>query len=102
MTMLINGRPLEISSRAEVAVNRLPDVDRKRVLKSIEKVFAFGLRPPYAAKLRGLNNVFIIKAGLDLRIIFSVNHEAVRIVDVVRRDKLRQLAGINSEIGRAE
>lgn len=102
MTIFVDDKPLEISRRAEIAVNRLPEVDQKKVFKNIKKVFALGLRPPYAAKLKGLKNTFIIRAGLDLRIIFSVEPELVRIVDVVRHDKLQHLAGLDSESGRAK
>nr|WP_298172125.1 hypothetical protein [uncultured Pseudomonas sp.] len=102
MTIFVGNKPLEISRRAEIAVNRLPEVDQKKVFKNIEKVFELGLRPPYAAKLKGLRNTFIIKSGVDLRIIFSVEPELVRILDVVRHDKLQQLAGLNPEEGRSE
>lgn len=102
MTVLIDNKLIEISRRAEIAINRLSEADQKKIFKNIQKVFALGLRPPYAAKLKGLNNTFIIRAGLDLRIIFSVESELVRIVDIVRHDKLRQLAGLTSEMGKSE
>lgn len=102
MTIFVDNKPLEISRRAEIAVDRLSDADKKKVFKNIEKVFELGLQPPYAAKLKGLKNTFIIRAGLDLRIIFVIEPELVRIVDIVRHDKLQQLAGLSSETGRPE
>lgn len=89
--MQINDRPLELSRRAEVTLDRLAESDRKKVFRSIEKVLALGLVPPYAAKLKGMENTFIIRAGLDLRIIFQVTNEFVRITDIARHDKLEQL-----------
>lgn len=95
--MQINDRPLELSRRAEVTLDRLAESDRKKVLRSIEKVLALGLEPPYAAKLKGMENTFIIRAGLDLRIIFQVTSEFVRISDIARHDKLEQLVKKNMQ-----
>jgi hypothetical protein len=89
--MQINDRPLELSRRAEVALDRLAEPDRNKVIRSIEKALGLGLKPPYAAKLKGVENTFIIRAGLDLRIIFQVRNETVRIADIVRHDKLEQV-----------
>lgn len=102
MTIFVNNKPLEISRRAELAIDRLSEADQKKIFKNIEKVFELGLIPPYAAKLKGLKNTFIIKAGLDLRIIFVLEAKQIRIVDIVRHDKLQQLAGLGSEPGRFE
>ncbi|MCH7349794.1 hypothetical protein [Aeromonas sp. MR7] len=95
--MQINDRPIELSRRAEVTLDRLPESDRKKVLRSIEKVLALGLEPPYAAKLKGMENTFVIRAGLDLRIIFQVTSEFVRISDIARHDKLEQLVKKNMQ-----
>lgn len=93
--MQINDRPLELSRRAEITLDRLSASDRKKVIQNIEKVLALGLRPPYAAKLKGMDNTFVIRAGLDLRIIFQVKDEYVRITDIARHDKLEQLVKKN-------
>lgn len=95
--MQINDRPLELSRRAEVTLDRLAESDRKKVIRSIEKALALGLEPPYAAKLKGMENTFIIRAGLDLRIIFQVTSEFVRISDIARHDKLEQLVKKNMQ-----
>lgn len=95
--MKISDRPLELSRRAEVSIDRLAESDRKKVIRSIEKVLALGLEPPYAAKLKGMDNTFVIRAGLDLRIIFQVTSEFVRITDIARHDKLEQLVKKNMQ-----
>lgn len=88
--MNINDRPLEISKRAEISIDRLTDSDRKKVISNIEKVINLGLEPPYAAKLKGLENSYVIRAGRDLRIVFQVMPDYVRIIEISRHDKFQQ------------
>jgi mRNA-degrading endonuclease RelE of RelBE toxin-antitoxin system len=97
--MQIIDKNVEFSRRAEIALNRLSEQDRNRVLKNIEKVFALGLKPPFAAKLKGIKNTFLVRAGRDLRIIFLVETEFVRIIDIVRHDKLKQISLTNRSQG---
>ena len=97
--MQIADKKVEFTRRAEIALNRLSGQDRNRVLKNIEKVFALGLRPPFAAKLKGISNTFLVRAGRDLRIIFLVETEFVRIIDIARHDKLKQISIRNRSQG---
>ena len=97
--MQINEKNIEFTRRAEIALNRLSEKDRKRVLKNIEKVFTLGLKPPFAAKLKDIKNTFLVRAGHDLRIIFLVETEFVRIIDIARHDKLKQISIANKTQG---
>ena len=90
--MQINDKPLYLSRRAEIATDRLDKDDREKVLKNIKKVLELGLKPPNAAKLKGIENTYLIRSGRDLRIIFEVEPESVYVLDVVRHEKLEQLS----------
>ena len=89
--MQINDKALSLSRCAEIAIDRLDENDREKVLKNIKKVLELGLKIPNAAKLRGIENTYLIRSGRDLRIIFEVDSESVYVLDVVRHDKLEQL-----------
>lgn len=97
--MQIIDKNVEFTRRAEIALNRLSEQDRNRVFKKIEKVFAHGLEAPFAAKLKGVKNTFLVRAGSDLRVIFLVETDFVRIIDIVRHDKLKQLSLTNRSQG---
>ncbi len=90
--MQINDKPLYLSRRAEIAIDRLDKNDREKLLNNIKKVLELGLKSPNAAKLKGIENTYLIRSGRDLRIIFEVDCESVYVLDVVRHDKLEQLS----------
>ncbi len=89
--MQINDKALSLSRCAEIAIDRLDENDREKVLNNIKKVLTSGLKSPNAAKLTGIENTYLIRSGRDLRIIFEVDSESVYVLDVVRHDKLEQL-----------
>ena len=89
--MHIHDKQIEFSKRAEISIDRLSNSDKKKVIKNIFKVVELGLEPPYAAKLKGLDNTYVIRAGLDLRIIFQVCPDYIRIIDIARHEKYIQL-----------
>lgn len=97
--MQIKDRDLKFSRRAAISLERLSEFDRNRVLKNITKVLNLGLKPPYAARLRGMENTFLVRSGHDLRVIFSVEPECIRITDITTHDRLKQLSMIGQGYG---
>lgn len=93
--MQINDKHLELSRRAEVALNRLTSKDKDKIIKSIKKVLDVGLQSPYTAKLKGMENTFLVRAGQDLRIIFLLENGYIRIIDIARPEKIKQLSKIS-------
>jgi hypothetical protein len=84
---------IELARRAEVALERLQSLDRQRIKHILERVAQSGLRFKDVSKLcagaRG--EVYLIRAGRDLRIIAKKTGNELEVLDIVRHDKLRNI-----------
>jgi mRNA-degrading endonuclease RelE of RelBE toxin-antitoxin system len=84
---------IELSRRAEVALERLQPRDRRRIVFAIDRLAEAGLSSKDVSKLgagaRG--EIYLIRAGRDLRIIVKKISGLLEVLDIVRHDKLRQV-----------
>jgi hypothetical protein len=85
--------PIQIARRAEVALERLQPQDRRRIASALEKLAAGGMASKDISKLGAgaKGEIYLIRAGRDLRIIIKRTEDAVEVLDIVRHDKLRQV-----------
>ena len=97
--MQIKDRDLEFSRRAEISLDCLSELDKTKVFKNIEKVLSLELQPPYAARLKGMKDTFLVRASRNLRVIFSVGPKSIRILDIMPHDKLKHLSMIGRGSG---
>lgn len=90
----MSKRPLiQLSRRAEVALERLQAQDRRRISIALGKVVTRGLDSRSVIRLGegASGRVGLIRAGKDLRIIFKKTMHGVEVLDIVRHDKLRHV-----------
>ena len=78
--------------RADVAFQRLPESVQTRIESALSKIKQIGPRSPYVAKIRGQHNMYIVRAGKDMRVIFQLEDNIAMIADIVQADKLHTLA----------
>lgn len=85
--------PIQIARRAEVALERLQPQDRRRIASALEELAAGGMASKDISKLGAgaKGEIYLIRAGRDLRIIIKRTEDAVEVLDIVRHDKLRQV-----------
>jgi mRNA-degrading endonuclease RelE of RelBE toxin-antitoxin system len=97
---------LEIHPRAEIALAYLAKPVQERIWKVIEflktNILEFlqkeKLSNHHLTKLVGLNNVFMMLAPNNVRIIFSVDNDKVNILDVLEHDKFQRLQRLYEEV----
>jgi hypothetical protein len=81
-----------VARRAEVALERLQVQDQRRIAFALEKLAAGGMASRDIRKLPGAKGeIYLIRAGRDLRIIIRRTENAVEVLDIVRHDKLQQV-----------
>lgn len=90
---------IQLTPRAEISLNRLTDHERKGVIRSLHKARSSGLTPPAASKLPGCGDIYLIRAGGELRVIFQTVRNASTILDIVRHDKLQFISDMFRDSG---
>lgn len=86
---------VNLSRRAQIALNALQPEDREQVCDSLE---ALAQNPAMATsdhsihKLSGVNNLFVMKVNPEIRVIFEVNDSNKEITDIVMHDRLRKFS----------
>ncbi len=95
---------IEIARRAEVALERLQPREQRRIGFALDRLTEVGLASRDVSKLgKGANGeVYLIRAGRDLRIIVRRTDDVLEVLDIVRHDKLRQAYNIFRHGGGAE
>ena len=95
---------MELARRAEVALERLQPRDRRCIQSTLERVAQVGLSFKDVSKLgagaRG--EIYLIRAGKDLRILIKKAGDELEVLDIVRHDKLRHAYATFRHGGRAE
>lgn len=82
---------IELSRRAEVALERLQPRDRQSIESILERMSQAGLSFKDVSKLgagsRG--EIYLIRAGRDQRFIVKKTGNKLEVLDIVRHDKLK-------------
>ena len=90
-------KEIQLHRRAEMALDAFPADERRKVERALDL-----LRDPTATEFvaanvrasRSCDPTFIMRASPDIRILFDRTDDGgVRVLDVVRRDKLMSFAG---------
>ncbi|QTA93078.1 hypothetical protein [Desulfonema magnum] len=79
----------QLTPRAEICLNRLTDYEKDGVVSALSEARSTGFTPPAASKLRGYGDIYLIRAGENLRVIFQAARNASTILDIVRHEKLQ-------------
>ncbi len=82
---------VQLTERAEVAYQRLPNSIQSRIDNIAEKISRTGLRPPLVVKVRGLEQTYIARVPRDIRMVFRVEDETIIVLDIVHHDRIRRL-----------
>ncbi|MDM8548564.1 hypothetical protein QUF72_00745 [Desulfobacterales bacterium HSG2] len=90
---------IQFTPRAEFSLNRLTDHEKKGVVRSLQKARSMGLTPPTASKLTGYGDIYLIRAGEELRVIFQAVKNMPTILDIVRHDKLQFISDMFKDSG---
>ena len=85
---------LEFTDRAEVAYGRLPKAIQQRIDQVLRAFQQVGPRRPYVVKLRGHRSLYLARATSDIRIIFQMEEDTIRILDIATHDKINRLSDL--------
>jgi mRNA-degrading endonuclease RelE of RelBE toxin-antitoxin system len=95
---------VELSKRAVVILEHLPAEDKKRVNRIIKLLETFpngdGLRGKYHKVLNVPGKFYIVKAGLNLRLIFQVQRDALNVLDIVDHDRMERMFNLEAGGGK--
>lgn len=86
---------VEISSQAQIAIRSLLPVDRKRVERQLAFLERFPEDEHIHSQVRKLSgdqkDLYIMRAGGTLRVIFRYDGDKVEILDVVTHERLKRM-----------
>lgn len=88
---------IPLSRKAEIAYRTLDPEDMKQVQKSMDLLNRYPLKylsTDKVKKLTDFDDLFIMKATSDLRIIFQMTDSDKEITDIVRYKRLEKMFGI--------
>ncbi len=96
---------VSMKRRAEIALNLSNETEQKKLKRALNKLDALSPTDFYNSGLSGIHKLvsysgeklYALKAGLDLRIILSVdneNAEKCTVEDIMNRRRLEQLPGL--------
>ncbi len=87
---------IPLSRKAEIAFHTLQPPDMKLVQKSMEMLDMYPREYLLSDKVRKLpdtDDIFIMEADPDIRIIFRMTDIAKEVMDIVRYERLRKMFG---------
>lgn len=82
---------VQLTEKAEVAYQRLPNSIQSRVDNIAETISRTGLLPPLVVKIRGLEQTYVARVYKDIRLVFRVEDEAIIVLDIVHHDRIQRL-----------
>ena len=90
---------VEFADRAEIAFNSLPERDRKRVRKTLQKVVEPDAVVPFSQRglvqLRQVTGrpLWVARVSQTLRMVVSITEGVITIEDIVPRSRLDRISG---------